>query len=410
MNHVVINTAPLFCLTRNEEMWHFVFFSLLIPLSRALSRTDVMGSSFFETNTDFALFGHAISNHVTKGLASCSHLCLSNGECISFNFRRTGEHWGEGLCELNNDSCWANKKLSLSPEHGNVYGEFIDFQINQYVFTNLGAKGPNGPTKSQLSGYHGTSLEGQISIDNGIQYWTVPFCGSYVIEALGASGSNGTSQSNTNWRLGGLGARIKGTFYFNKGTTLKILVGQRGITTKTFIQRPGGGGGGTFVTLKDNTNIIIAGGGGGGGLAEPHYQDGDPGQAIENGTKHGGYDGLGGFRYQTEDKKFVSSDIKASSGAGYSGDGNSETPGTEAKSFLHGGRGGMHFVKNGGFGGGGYGMTHGGGGGGYSGGGVTGTKTSGVSGGGGSYNSGSFQVNEAGVNEGDGKVIITLML
>lgn len=116
------------------------------------------------------------------------------------------------------------------------------------------------------------------------------------------------------------------------------------------------------------------------------------------------------MRYNPLNKTFDSADIKASSGAGYKGDGDSlNVGGTPARSLLSGATGGSHAAANGGFGGGGFGMTHGGGGGGYSGGGVIGTKTSGAAGGGGSFNSGSFQVNESGVNEGDGKVIITLI-
>ena len=42
------------------------------------------------------------------------------------------------------------------------------------------------------------------------------------------------------------------------------------------------------------------------------------------------------------------------------------------------------------------------------GGGVVGTQTKGTAGGGGSYNAGTDQQNIAGVNKGDGKVIITL--
>ena len=53
-------------------------------------------------------------------------------------------------------------------------------------------------------------------------------------------------------------------------------------------------------------------------------------------------------------------------------------------------------------------MINGGGGGGYSGGGVVGTQTKGTAGGGGSFNVGTDQQNMAGVNKGDGKVIITL--
>ncbi|XP_029202838.2 ALK tyrosine kinase receptor-like isoform X4 [Acropora millepora] len=392
-------------------MVYFVYILLSIRLSWALYRSDVTASSLIETFTDFALFGHVISSQLTEGMAACSKLCLSNGECLSFNFKTTKELWDEGLCQLNNARRWANKNLSLAPQQGYVYGEFIDLKADPYTFTSLGAEGPNGPTKSQLSGYNGTNLEGQVNIKQGIQYWTVPFSGTYVIETLGASGGNGTSHDSATWNLGGMGAKIKGTFHFSKGTTLKILVGQRGLPTESFFQRPGGGGGGTFVTYKDNTKIIIAGGGGGGGLAKPNYQDGEPGQAIENGTQHGGHDGLGGLLYNTQ--TFDSSGIKASSGAGYRGDGYSSQLSEGAYSFLKGGRGGMSFVdalKNGGFGGGGYGMTHGGGGGGYSGGGVTGSMTSGASGGGGSYNSGCFQVNKVGVNKGDGRVIITRIL
>ncbi|XP_029202830.2 ALK tyrosine kinase receptor-like isoform X2 [Acropora millepora] len=396
---------------RNQGMVYFVYILLSIRLSWALYRSDVTASSLIETFTDFALFGHVISSQLTEGMAACSKLCLSNGECLSFNFKTTKELWDEGLCQLNNARRWANKNLSLAPQQGYVYGEFIDLKADPYTFTSLGAEGPNGPTKSQLSGYNGTNLEGQVNIKQGIQYWTVPFSGTYVIETLGASGGNGTSHDSATWNLGGMGAKIKGTFHFSKGTTLKILVGQRGLPTESFFQRPGGGGGGTFVTYKDNTKIIIAGGGGGGGLAKPNYQDGEPGQAIENGTQHGGHDGLGGLLYNTQ--TFDSSGIKASSGAGYRGDGYSSQLSEGAYSFLKGGRGGMSFVdalKNGGFGGGGYGMTHGGGGGGYSGGGVTGSMTSGASGGGGSYNSGCFQVNKVGVNKGDGRVIITRIL
>ena len=88
--------------------------------------------------------------------------------------------------------------------------------------------------------------------------------GSYVIQATGGSGANGTIQPSPPaiWRLGGLGAKMKGTFQLKKGTQLKILVGQKGGTSSDFSDRPGGGGGGSFVTLFDNTPLIIAGGGG----------------------------------------------------------------------------------------------------------------------------------------------------
>ena len=54
--------------------------------------------------------------------------------------------------------------------------------------------------------------------------------GSYVIEALGGSGANGTIGANgsTASRLGGGGAKITGTFQLVEGAQLKILVGQEG--------------------------------------------------------------------------------------------------------------------------------------------------------------------------------------
>ena len=122
--------------------------------------------------------------------------------------------------------------------------------------------------------------------------------GSYVIQATGGSGANGTILSSPPaiWRLGGLGAKMKGTFQLKKGTQLKILVGQKGGTSSDFSDRPGGGGGGSFVTLFDNTPLIIAGGGGGGGTAKDQFTDGDPGQVTGNGTQCGGTGGNGGKR------------------------------------------------------------------------------------------------------------------
>ena len=79
--------------------------------------------------------------------------------------------------------------------------------------------------------------------------------GAYVIEVSGASGANGTKKGkdSVSWRLGGLGAKIKGTFKLQQGTQLKILVGQEGHRTGAFYQPPGGGGGGSFVALLNNT-------------------------------------------------------------------------------------------------------------------------------------------------------------
>ena len=239
----------------------------------------------------------------------------------------------------------------------------------------------------------------------------MPVTGTYVIEASGGSGGNGTDGTQSYplpWRLGGLGAKIIGSFKLSRGTQIKILVGQEGGTSITFADRPGGGGGGTFVTLFDNTPLIIAGGGGGGGATRNQYTDGDPGQATANGTKCGGTGGNGG-QVCNADTGNIDYTLVSGAGAGLRGDGKGGFAiATGALSFTKGGTGGTCPASPGGFGGGGFAMERGGGGGGYSGGGVMGTQKKGTAGGGGSYNAGTDQQNIAGLNKGDGKVIITL--
>ena len=270
----------------------------------------------------------------------------------------------------------------------------------QFVFTTLGAQGPKGPTNT--SGYLGTSLEGQVQLNNGIQMWTVPYTGRYVIDAFGASGGNGTCDPPKclGWRLGGLGAKISGSFTLKRGQKLQILVGQKGKINSDFMKKAGGGGGGTFVALMDNSPLIVAGGGGGASSST----DGDPGQASLAGTRNGGKAGSGGKRSNV-------GFILSGTGAGVWEDGEGDDG--KALSFQHVQLGG-HVVDNrsptGGFGGGGYAMTLPGGGGGYSGGGVYAVDVdNSTAGGGGSINNGTSQINESGVNDGDGRLIVTLM-
>ena len=279
--------------------------------------------------------------------------------------------------------------------------------MHRYFFSTLDGKEETGPTRT--SGYAGTSLDGKVTLSHGIQIWSVPVTGRYIIEASGASGANGTDSIQSEWRIGGLGAKMEGTFALAKGAKLKILIGQEGRRTADFGDRPGGGGGGTFVTLLDDTPLIIAGGGGGGGTPKKQYEDGDPGQATENGTRCGGTGGNGGQPCNAYTES-VDPGILAGGGAGLKGNGGGGGGPTKTTSlsFINGGTGGICPVSKGGFGGGSFGFVTGGGGGGYSGGGVVGSSSSGVAGGGGSYNIGTNQQNKAGVNKGDGKVIITL--
>ena len=224
---------------------------------------------------------------------------------------------------------------------------------------------------------------------------------SLTIKALGAQGGNGGSGSTA----GGLGASMQGTITVTPGQVLKILVGQQGIQNKGCGNGDGGGGGGSFVTDNSNNPLVIAGGGGG----ASYYSNAGQNASITTSGTGGGGGGTGGSNGTG------GSAPSASGGGGLTGNGaNSGWNGgylTGGKSFTNGGTGGPGYPgysSDGGFGGGG--GTHsccigGGGGGGYSGGAGGGSCNAG--GGGGSYNAGTGPVNTAGVQTGNGQVIIT---
>ncbi|MFC1952975.1 hypothetical protein ACFLWR_02470 [Chloroflexota bacterium] len=266
-----------------------------------------------------------------------------------------------------------------------------------YVFTTCEQTGSHGPSQVQVdSAYAGTSLEGVVSVNNGLQQWMVPESGVYSIETFGAKGGYVT---------GGFGAQIKGNFFLNSGTVLTILAGQMGEGSQWCYSF--GGGGGTFV-VDGGIPLIIAGGGGAG---FKRYNDGDkmggPGRIEENGgpSGSGGENGNGGYADSVYHY--------GGGGGGFYTDGKDAKWGGEGgKAFLNGGYGATS-LNNGGFGGGGgtsnNGYNIGGGGGGYSGG-NGGVFNDYATGGGGSYNSGSMQENTGGANNGHGLVIITRLL
>ncbi|CAB4044244.1 Hypothetical predicted protein, partial [Paramuricea clavata] len=237
-----------------------------------------------------------------------------------------------------------------------------------YVFTNLGKEGPEGPANT--SGYLGTTLEGQVTLNAGIQMWQVPYTGTYIIESRGAAGANGTFQNRLGkgsagtLKRGGLGAKISGKFWLTHGTLLKILVGQRGMIGtygcrrghihKQLFFRAGGGGGGSFVTYVNNTPLVIAGGGGGGGssccgacVGIADKSDGDSGQLGVLGSRCNSTVGNGGMLCSNE-KGYTT---EAGSGAGLLSDGSTSWF-SPARCFVDGGRGGSGSA-DGGFGGGG---------------------------------------------------------
>jgi hypothetical protein len=292
--------------------------------------------------------------------------------------------------------------------------------MGPWTFTNAGATGRFGPTQSQINtSYAGTSLEGSVTINEthqGIQEWMVPATGTYRIEAWGSQGGNEKINQ------GGLGAKVSGNFEFDFGSTLKILIGQRteelpGEPNDPY-RRGAGGGGGSFIEF--NGILLIAAGGGGG--AGEEVLEGINGSILQTAQNGGDGTGLGGAN---GDGGTQGISHGGAGGAGWNNDGangnqshgsNGFPQNTGGLKFQNGGLGGTklyfsasNFGTEGGFGGGGGAWASSGGGGGFSGGGGGGYNGSAryQGGGGGSYNSGTNQDNQAGVNEGHGKVIIT---
>jgi hypothetical protein len=285
------------------------------------------------------------------------------------------------------------------------------------VFTNCGQTGYTGPSQGQCDGeYSGTDLAGEVTLSGGIQQWTVPVSGDFVIEVLGAEGGSANkSYSGDHAQRGGKGSRMSGTFSLIEGEVLDILVGQRGFhgdggcgDTDT------GGGGGTFVVDSNGIPLLIAGGGGGGSYygydsSSKHGHTSGTGQPGYSCSSTGGNGDHGSYCGDNSNTGAPGAGIYSGSGTSFY---NSQTAGDAFVAGGQGGRGSSVYSTrpDGGFGGGG-GGAHGccygsGGGGGYSGG--TGGDDCGYGGGGGSYNDGADQDNESGYNTGHGQVSITL--
>ena len=268
-----------------------------------------------------------------------------------------------------------------------------------YAFSNCSGEGHLGPLQEDCDeSYNSTTLEGFVTVTEGIQQWIVPQNGEYRIEVMGAQGGGETNQGI----LGGLGTSMSGTFYLEEGEELQILVGQMGIAEGQYNGGyAGGGGGGSFVTKgthdSDESILIIAGGGGGSGSNYQGYN-----AIVETSGDETGSIGQGGVPGSN-----------GNSGAGFFGNGQfgGHYGTTISYSYVNGGIGGIGHSGSGtgygGFGGGaGDGYLDGGGGGGYSGGNGDENRYGGH--GGSSLNNGEDQDNQAGVNSGHGLVLITL--
>ncbi|CAH1256278.1 Hypp1639 [Branchiostoma lanceolatum] len=320
--------------------------------------------------------------------------------------------------------------LASDPQYGQPGSVF-----RNATFTTLGATGRAGPT-SLGDHYRGQDHEKLVTLQNGIQVFTIPETGNYRIEAAGAAGGwdrvrddlfrFGHTQTNLSMR--GRGAVMKGDFHLHIGDVLKILVGQEGLENRAHFSA--GGGGGTYVTRCDGTPLIIAGGGGGMEWLQTRYGSCD-GTTLTSGQKSyigtadragshddevyaGGSDGHGA----TEGEGAVGGGgggFLTNGGSGWEFEPGSMTSGGKGGyAFVNGGQGGRGLYNNadGGFGGGGgaYGTGKGsGGGGGYSGGGRGPTGVCECGGGGGSFNAGTDTNGQNGTNDGPGYVVVKLL-
>jgi hypothetical protein len=266
----------------------------------------------------------------------------------------------------------------------------------------------------------------------GIQKWTVPATGTYSFTVAGARGGNV-------WTInGGRGRVISQTnVSLSAGTILHLVVGQHGGNSTNGLygdSLAAGGGGGSFVYVNSiaTNNCILAAGGGGGaawnsGVASRDGEtstSGSSGTTGTNGSYGGGAGGSGGSGggagsgagAGTSGTNISGGNGGIDNGTGGSGGGGGMGVGGVGATFLGGTAPGTSLgssSKPGGFGGGGgctiaeYGGR--GGGGGYSGGGGGGGAAQGVGGGGGSYSAYSTGYNNnAGTNNGDGYITITL--
>ena len=235
-------------------------------------------------------------------------------------------------------------------------GQTKIYDFSSHTFTSCGATGHTGPsltacrnTYSQTS-WAGTYLNMSTT---GIQRWTVPEYGEYLIEAVGGSGGSkisviATGSGNVAAGTGGYnGAYVGKIVTLNTSPTqvLNIIVGQNGLSyTGNVVGHYGGGGGGASVVYI-NTSVPILVAGGGSGASSGTNACGSPANSSDS--------ILG-----------VGTSLTNVAGAGASWD----SVATNGGALNGNAQGGFLTGRAGGFGGGGWALTGGGGGGGYRGG------------------------------------------
>ena len=321
-----------------------------------------------------------------------------------------------------------NRAITMADLQSNNYNLY---SFDSFTFTSNSLSGKIGPSSLTYNTSTYPWISTYLSLSNGIQQWIAPKTGLYSLTAAGASGGNNYDSGYK----GGNGTVISNNVLLTAGSTIFVLVGQRGNNGTLYSGSCGGGGGGTFIvmynggptsSLSSYTILLIAGGGGGGGA----YSNGGNGVS----TTTGGIDSLSVCIPATNGQGGNNANsqgwLSGNGGGGFIGNGaagvNGNDNGTVGISFLNGGYGGTGYSQNhGGFGGGagsGSNANWGaGGGGGYSGGSSSAFLTSGSAtniinnnssggGGGGSYdmNGTNYNAVSSGLNNGNGYATITI--
>ena len=207
-------------------------------------------STFSQTSSNFN--GDIYSNGNLNGISISGTAYTSSGSGATIHPAPPPEF-------PNQNNSYFQTLISQVPVDSSAGGEQEEEEEESFpgwpaLFTNCNQTGNIGPSLSQFTNaYVGTTLESHLSptnftINNGIQEWTVPTSGNYMIEAYGASGNNGGSSAGN--AAGGNGAYVNGTFDLSSGDKIKILVGQQG---GSHGQYGGGGGGGTIGRRNNNT-------------------------------------------------------------------------------------------------------------------------------------------------------------
>ena len=232
----------------------------------------------------------------------------------------------------------------------------------------------------------------------GSSTYSIPLTGTYKITVYGAQGGEGVGEDQNGFEAC-RGAKVWGTFNFNKGDSLDILVGAKGNPAYQSGNYVYGGGGGDASAVRktgNTTPMLVAGGGGGGGWynESPYLCTG--GQASNDGSRPDTHSAVA-----TGGANGASGDGGATGGAGINA-GWSMKGGNAGANYEEGGA--CSSSNN---------YAFGGGGGGYSGGNAAWSNDYG-GGGGGSYKSGTDSDWLSGdsssqTHTGNGEVVIELV-